>query len=153
MNKTMQPTESNGSLWKALLLATVVAAATLLTLILPAEFGIDPTGLGSQLGLTRLADASASLEESADESGMRRGAGQFQTFELSLPPASETEIKFVMNQHAKLIYDWQTDGAALYLDLHGEPEGDTSGYFESYTIATAASMQGSFTTPYAGTHG
>ena len=52
-----------------------------------------------------------------------------------------------------MTYEWITDGEPLYFDLHGEPEGDTTGYFESYTIATSDEMKGSFTAPFAGSHG
>jgi hypothetical protein len=45
------------------------------------------------------------------------------------------------------------DGTPLYFDLHGEPQGDTTGYFESYAIATLRAMKGSFTSPFSGSHG
>ena len=50
-------------------------------------------------------------------------------------------------------YEWSSNGGDIYVDLHGEPAGDTTGYFESYTIATVATMKGSFTAPFAGSHG
>ena len=37
-------------------------------------------------------------------------------------------------------HEWLTDGES-YFDLHGEPEGDTTGYFESYAIATTNEMK------------
>jgi hypothetical protein len=52
-----------------------------------------------------------------------------------------------------MTFEWMTDGEPLYYDLHGEPEGDTTGYFESYTIATNSEVKGSFTAPFAGSHG
>ncbi len=58
-----------------------------------------------------------------------------------------------MEQYQKLTYEWITDGSTLYFDLHGEPKGDTTGYFESYAIATLDEMKGSFTAPFAGSHG
>ncbi|MCP4057734.1 MAG: hypothetical protein GY738_10545, partial [Pseudoalteromonas sp.] len=36
---------------------------------------------------------------------------------------------------------------------HGEPAGDTTGYFESYAIANLSEMKGSFTAPFGGSHG
>ena len=63
------------------------------------------------------------------------------------------EYKFHMQQHKKMNYEWLTDGEPLYFDLHGEPEGDTTGYFESYAIATLSEMKGSFTSPFTGSHG
>jgi len=76
-----------------------------------------------------------------------------QTIAVVVPSGRGVEYKFFMPQYAKMTYEWQTQGEALYFDLHGEPEGDTSGYFESYAITTAAKMEGSFTTPFAGSHG
>ena len=43
------------SLIKATLSASIIAAAILVLAVLPAEYGIDPTGVGSQLGLVALA--------------------------------------------------------------------------------------------------
>ena len=36
------------------MIALALAGVVLVTLILPAEYGIDPTGLGGAMGLTRL---------------------------------------------------------------------------------------------------
>ena len=58
-----------------------------------------------------------------------------------------------MAQYEKMTYEWLTDGEPLYFDLHGEPEADTTGYFESYAIATLSGMKGSFTSPFNGAHG
>ena len=58
-----------------------------------------------------------------------------------------------MNQYDKVTYEWMTVGGSLYFDFHGEPEGDTAGYFESYAVATLDTMKGSFTAPFHGSHG
>ena len=51
-------------------------------------------------------------------------------------------------------YLWSTkNGESLYFDFHGEPQGDTTGYFESYTVSDAKSASGSFTATFAGSHG
>jgi hypothetical protein len=50
-------------------------------------------------------------------------------------------------------YEWTSGVTALYFDFHGEPAGDTTGYFESFSIATTNNMQGSLTTPFKGSHG
>ncbi|MCH8313601.1 MAG: hypothetical protein IID17_11515 [Nitrospinae bacterium] len=41
----------------------------------------------------------------------------------------------------------------LFFDFHGEPQGDTTGYFESYTVSTANNARGSFTASFEGSHG
>jgi hypothetical protein len=55
---------------KALLRSTgvaiVVAAVLLVTIVLPAEYGIDPTGIGRPLGLTRMGEIKVALALEAE---------------------------------------------------------------------------------------
>lgn len=147
-----QPTVSMKTLMSALLAATIVAGTALVVFILPAEYNIDPTGLGGKLGLTVL--AASELGEPVDSARAEAASeSSEQLIEITVPAGKGIEYKFFMAQYEKLTYEWLTNGDALYFDLHGEPEGDTTGYFESYAIATLAEMQGSFTAPFSGSHG
>lgn len=146
----MQHTVTTKTLIKASVSAIVIAAIALITLILPAEYNIDPTGIGGKLGLTALAQAAEVETTSLDTT---KGTDEFQTIEVTVPAGHGVEYKFIMAQYQKLEYEWITDSTALYFDLHGEPEGDTTGYFESYAIATIGEMKGSFTAPFTGSHG
>ncbi|OZB37454.1 MAG: hypothetical protein B7X50_12460 [Alishewanella sp. 34-51-39] len=147
----MQHTVSTKTLVKASVAAAVVAVIALVTLILPAEYNIDPTGIGKQLGLTSIAQAANA--EPAAAQALAKGSAEIQTIEIIVPAGRGVEYKFAMPQYAKMTFEWLTDGEPLYYDLHGEPEGDTTGYFESYTIATNSEVKGSFTAPFAGSHG
>lgn len=147
----MQHTVSTKTLIKASVAAAVVAVIALVTLILPAEYNIDPTGMGKQLGLNSIAQAANA--EPAAVQALAKGSAEFQTIEIIVPAGRGVEYKFAMPQYAKMTFEWLTDGEPLYYDLHGEPEGDTTGYFESYTIATNSEVKGSFTAPFAGSHG
>ncbi len=161
----MQHTLSNKALLQASLIALVIAAAVLVSVILPAEYNIDPTGLGAKLGLTALANNNSSMNtelgDAAEEEELSSALkiannskiDATDIMQIIVPANRGIEYKFAMQQFKKMTYQWQTDGTALFFDLHGEPEGDTSGYYESYAIATANEMQGSFTTPFAGVHG
>ena len=148
----MQHTVSSKTLIKASVSAIVIAAIAIVTLILPAEYNIDPTGIGKKLGLTVLATAGEE-QQPATSLATSKGTDEFQTIEVTVPAGRGIEYKFYMKQHEKMTYEWLTDGEPLYFDLHGEPEGDTTGYFESFAIATTNEMKGSFTTPFAGSHG
>ena len=119
--------------------------------ILPAEYNIDPTHLGHKLGLTALAHHED--EPTLTAQGTAATEQGQQVIEVTVPAGKGIEYKFQMNQHDKMTYEWLTDGEPLYFDLHGEPEGDTTGYFESYAIATLSEMKGSFTAPFTGSHG
>lgn len=156
----------------------VFAALVLVTVILPAEYNIDPTGVGEKLGvmvfdpqLQSQVKASATLSEPATlpqltapfaselaSNSFTPAVSQTishpeQTIEVIVPSGKGVEYKFVMNQYQKLKYEWQSGDTPLYFDLHGEPAGDTTGYFESYAIATVTTMKGSFTAPFTGSHG
>jgi hypothetical protein len=52
---------------RATLLAVVVAAILVVTAVLPAEYGIDPTGLGRRLGLTQMGLLKQELAREAAE--------------------------------------------------------------------------------------
>jgi hypothetical protein len=51
---------------RSTLLAIAVAAALLVTAILPAEYGIDPTGLGRITGLTEMGEIKTQLSKEAE---------------------------------------------------------------------------------------
>jgi hypothetical protein len=139
------------TLIKASVAATIVAAIALLTLILPAEYNIDPTGIGQRLGLTVLAQSAEASP--VDPESIQESTASQQVIEITVPANKGIEYKLQMQQYDKVTYEWMTDGSSLYFDLHGEPEGDTTGYFESYAIATLDTMKGSFTAPFNGSHG
>ena len=121
---------------------------------MPAEYNIDPTGMGNKLGLTVFNDEKAiTTATNSAQSEVEKPQGESEQIKVVVPARSGVEYKFVMEQYQKIKYQWQTDGASLYFDLHGEPQGDTTGYFESYAIAELNGMKGSFTTPFAGSHG
>ena len=70
--KKVLSSQSKASLLKSILLSMVVAATILITAILPAEFGIDYTGIGTMLGLDAL---SIPIERPVVVS--RSGEGEF----------------------------------------------------------------------------
>lgn len=59
------PPASPGRLIRSTLIALAVAAALLATVVLPAEYGIDPTGVGRVLGLTRMGQIKTRLAKEA----------------------------------------------------------------------------------------
>jgi len=142
------------TLFKYTLFSLIFATVTLFTIILPAEYNIDPTGIGQALGLTVFNKVAADTTSSVSSQKVtEKIKAAVEVIEIIVPAHSGVEYKFTMAQHQKLSYQWVTSGTALYFDLHGEPEGDTTGYFESYAIATLNTMEGSFTTPFSGVHG
>jgi hypothetical protein len=72
---------------------------------------------------------------------------------ITIPARGDKEYKLYINKGAAIDYSWKTDGEALFYDFHGEPSGDTTGYFESFKKSTDSHDEGSLVAPFNGTHG
>jgi len=72
---------------------------------------------------------------------------------VTIPARGDKEYKLHMAKEATFDYAWETDGSELFFDFHGEPTGDTTGYFKSFEKSTASQSKGSLTTTFDGTHG
>ena len=62
-------TPSTSRLLKSTVIALVVALVVLVVAVLPAEYGVDPTGVGRRLGLTQMGEIKVALarEAAADD--------------------------------------------------------------------------------------
>lgn len=158
----MQTSQHTLSTLKLTAIAFSLAVAALIALILPAEYGVDPTGFGQSSGLVKLyqaPDNSAQVAEPAVSSTSSLVVSQpslivsqKEAVLVNVPAGRGVEYKLTVGKFEKITYEWIA-GNDLYFDLHGEPKGDTTGYFESYAIATATKMKGQFVTPFEGSHG
>jgi len=144
------------SLVKSVVVAFSVALIIFYSVIYPVEFGKDPLGTGKLFGLPYLTELSPKNEIKSDKSEGIAHTGQYSfqrdLVEITIPANGGLEYKFKLEQYDNLLYQW-TSSSPLYFDFHGEPRGDTTGYFESYTIATSDKMEGSMTIPFEGVHG
>lgn len=155
-----EPTQSHPlhpskvSILKASAIALAVAFVILFTAVLPAEYGIDPTGVGTRLHFTRMHSAKVMQGEggTTDPHRPETHAYQQNTVVLRFEPGQGFEYKFLMGPGQVLVYSWSATGMLEY-DFHGEIEGDKSGAFTSYEAKTADSAKGSFTAAFDGAHG
>ncbi len=58
---------SSASLRRASLVALLIAAVLAVTAVLPAEYGVDPTGIGRRIGLTQMGRLKQELAKEAIE--------------------------------------------------------------------------------------
>jgi hypothetical protein len=58
---------SAATLLRASLVAALIAVTLVVTAVLPAEYGIDPTGIGSRIGLTQMGRLKQELAKEAIE--------------------------------------------------------------------------------------
>jgi hypothetical protein len=161
--------------------ALVVAALVLVVAVLPAEYGIDPTGIGRALGLDELnAPATRTIEVRDVIGGNERvreveipafnepvplpnpavhqvedRAIQTRTLTLTLQPDQETEIKTVLRASKVITYTWKTDGGLVYCDLHGHDPAAGQDFFVRYREDQegATEATGSLVAPFDGEHG
>ena len=166
---------STRSLLKATTLAIAVAGVILVTTVLPAEYGIDPTGVGSRLGLDVLAStaeaaelpptATNTAEAALDAVGQpakpveasvvskREGKYRSETLSLTLPPGKGAEIKAAMKTGDGMVFHWSANGDVA-VDMHGERTGAAKDEYTSYWIEKVQRQaSGSFTAPFDGSHG
>jgi hypothetical protein len=66
---------TSAQLLRSTLIALVSAAVILVTLVLPAEYNIDPTGIGRVLGLAEMGEIKAQLAEEAEQDRAKDQAG------------------------------------------------------------------------------
>ena len=159
---------STRSLTRASIAACGGAAAILVLFVLPAEWGIDPTGAGKAMGLTRMARPEEGEAEMAPNAAAPvltiapqikeniAASTPWRNDEktVSLPPHSGIEVKAHMAKGDRLIFRWAAKGGAVRMDMHGEPTNGKEGEFTSYwKQKDLTEAQGSFIAPYDGTHG
>ena len=165
-------------LWKASGIAFLVALVVLTLGVLPAEYGIDPTGLGGKLGLTKLAPASAvkpppaiaadpapakaQVTAPGDKAALASSATvlksvspfRSETMALTLKPGEGAEIKATMRKGDQFVFGWVAENGKVEFDMHGEAVNARNDEFTSYWKGVdQAEGHGSFTAPFDGTHG
>jgi hypothetical protein len=158
---------SKKAIAKATGIVLAVALVILFTVVLPAEYGIDPLKTGALLHLTDLAKATESKAESkpvgarpvAAPAGIytaQPGIFKTDSEDLSLMPGEGVEIKYHMQKGAGMVYSWKAT-APVAFEFHGEPDNKPNkDYFESYELNDQAGSDhsyGSFTAPSTGIHG
>lgn len=98
---------SSARLLRSTIVAVLVAAGLLVTTILPAEYGIDPTGIGRILGLTRMGEIKMSLAaearnaEASPQTGAATapaGVQRPQTADAASAPKPVTESRSVAQE-------------------------------------------------------
>lgn len=143
-------------------IALIAACAILVTIVLPAEYGIDPVGTGRVLGLTAMsgamsgssaAPASAALSAVMHEHPRKFYSGRV---EIAVRAREELEYKATLARGEPLLYTWRVRGGPVYFEFHGEPTAGEwpEDFYQSYQIKESSEgEQGSFVAPFTGQHG
>ncbi|MFN0252740.1 MAG: transmembrane anchor protein [Kofleriaceae bacterium] len=169
---------STRTLLRSTAIAAVVATALLVTVVLPAEYGVDPTGIGGVLGLTEMGQTKLALEKEAAEPAQRPTVvavpcappppAAVATPELKAPPVvakapsditqvtlkpgEGKEVKLTMREGARVSFSWATDKGVVNYDLHSDhpTTGAYHGYGKGKGLAT---HEGVLVSAFEGRHG
>ena len=154
------PLPSLSQLGKATAAALAAAVLILVTTVLPAEFGIDPTGAGKALGLTRLnTDAQTVVPAASSATGAAPLVKSTQplrsdTMSVTLQPGEGAEVKASMRKGETMVFSWEADGGPVKSDMHGEPHNAKPNEFTTYwKVPSQSAGAGSFSAPFDGIHG
>ena len=164
MYNTQLPTRaelpSSPQLLRSTVIAVVTAGVLLTTAVLPAEYGIDPTGIGNALGLKRMGEIKAALAREATGEAQRSPppadaapsaapatpkaeaaaspaptpdpTGKSDEVTVSLKPGQAAEVKLDMRKGAKVTYEWTVRGGTVNVDAHGDPVNPPAGFYHGY---------------------
>ena len=162
------------ALVRSTLVALAVAAVILVGFIFPAEYGVDPTGLGGVFGLTEMGRIKVQLaEEAAAEDAALLAAGEApaaaapvaqadsttevggvaaeQVTLVTLAPGEGKEVKLEMDEGGRATYAWTTDRGVVNYDTHADGVGiDYHGYGKGTSVA---SDEGVLVAAFDGKHG
>ena len=143
-------------LLRSTFIAIVAALAILVTIVLPAEYNIDPTGVGRVLGLAQMGEIKVQLAEEAERDrqmdqnttvpapgssllgrifaalvvspASAQTTSRQDVTTLTLTPGQGAEIKLVMKAGAKADYSWTVSGGVVNFDTHGDGGGKSISY-------------------------
>lgn len=180
LDTNLPPPPDKKKLLLGTLIAMAAAAVLLVLIVLPAEYGIDPTGFGRVTGLTAMAQAPTRSFDVRDVVGGNEdlrevevpdfgepvplpnpavfqeqdAAPETRTLEVTIPAEKETEIKLHLNESKVALFSWQVDQGSLYSDFHGHDPSFGQEFFVRYKEHQEGSEDhGSLTAPFSGEHG
>lgn len=129
-------------------LAAGAAAVLLATVVLPSEYGIDPTGIGKALSLTQMGEIKQQLaNEAAADAAQDQAAAAISVEEnpapvskaetkqaasaysrsdvtrVTLAPGEGAEVKVTAAKAARIAYEWSVEGGVVNYDTHADAPG------------------------------
>lgn len=171
---------SSSRLMRSTAIALATAIVLLVVAVLPAEYGVDPTGVGRVLGLTEMGELKVALAKEAAVADAAAEAAsapapqapaQTGTATLNgsaavtavdsqwthvttveLVPNQGKEVKLLMAKGARAEYAWTATGRVNF-DTHGDSTGAPNSY-HGYSKGTGElSDKGALVAAFDGSHG
>lgn len=163
-NSTPTNLPTTRQLIRSTIVAVILAGVILVAVVLPAEYGVDPTGIGSAFGLTEMGRIKVSLAreieraENAPHTPAAVSAAvpatattrtvaapepatpapRSDAATIVLQPDQGREIKLAMREGARVDFSWSTDRGVVNFDEHADskvPPRDYHGYRKGTAVA------------------
>ena len=161
-SKKSQKKGSKKTMQKSTWVTFVAIVVAVVFFIMPAEYGIDPTGIGKKLGLLDLSDTITL--DNQEELSLRMVQGTYpeipdefdfyepevlgepfsktqnqpyksETIIINLNVAEQVEYKLIMKQGDAALYHWSmVEDGIVYSDFHADPGENAEGYPDQYYI-------------------
>ncbi len=166
---SLEELPSSAQLLRSTIIAAISAVVILITVVLPAEYAIDPTGVGRLIGLAEMGEIKQELAEEAERDREKHGGADQSSSLLglfissaqaqeawrdqvvfTLAPGGTAEIKLVMEEGNSAEYAWAAEGGRVNFDLHAHGDGQSVDYLRG---RGETSGEGSIKAPFAGEHG
>ena len=162
---------STRQLIRSTLIAAVSALLLLFTVVLPSEYGVDPSGIGRALGLTEMGEIKtrlareaakdatatqaphsepAAAKAAASNAGASIGPAWRDEMTFTLTPGQGTEVKLKMMEGDKAQYAWSVQGGVVNFDTHGDGTGRSVSYEKGRRVAND---EGELIAAFTGNHG
>ncbi len=180
-NSTPTNLPTTRQLIRSTVIAAVTAAVLLVAVVLPAEYGVDPTGIGNVLGLTEMGRIKVSLAKEIEQAenapdtppaataataapvpetntppapaATAAAAPRSDVATLTLQPGQGREIKLAMREGARVTFSWSTDQGVVNFDEHADSTSPPRKY-HGYRKGTAvAKDEGVLVAAFEGWHG
>ncbi len=175
MFENKMETRSLVTLITVALLSGLTAVLLVIALVLPAAYGIDPTGIGGKLGLVKaqpgqpgnLARTASKAKPDTLPPGQASTASKpivtdidngleperEDTVSVIVPPKSTMAYRVTMLRDYALNYHWKTDGKKVNLSFRGEGKNTPLKIFKDFSKDQLAKGQGLFIVPFPGVFG
>ena len=167
MYNTHKPLENDlptsSQLLKSTMVAIGVGCALLILVVLPAEYGTDPTGVGELLGLKKMGEIKTRLKQdflkenigAKDELMVESETGKENQdiMEFVIAPDEATEIKLEMKKGSIAKYKWTTKNGGLNYNLHGDGHKGSQRSISYKKGRMTSSDSGEFKSEFDGYHG
>ena len=140
------PNLSPRRLWSSVGLSVLLAAIVFVLFVLPAEYGVDPTGSGKLMGIDGMSAYEVNVLTRADMEFVE------DEVEFYLAPFESVEYKYEMHAGDAIVYGWSAEAEVVF-DLHGHEPGADEDDSVSFAIGRSPTDNGTYVAPYNGEHG